>query len=166
MTEQARHVLGLVISLLALVLFIVLGTGVVLGGLLMGIGVFTALLLIALKQPKFLLWCKHHPTTTEVGSSLGTFALFSVVGGGTVTAGVAGAVVCLLCSAVLGFSHMGFMKRWIEDTGDGIEYLKDRGKGYFGEETAPKPAHKVFGRSNRVDEAIARAYASSLDTEG
>ena len=135
------------------------------GGLLMGVGVFAAVLLVGLKKPSVLLWCKHHPITTEVGSSLGTFALFSVVGGGTVTAGVAGAVVCLLCSAVLGFSHLGFMKRWVEDTGDGVEYLADKGKDYFGDDKPPKPARKVFGKSNRVDEAIARAYAQHFDSK-
>lgn len=129
MDKQTSHKIGLGISLVALTMFVFFGKGVVLYGALMGVGMFATLFLVAIKTPWMLTWCSNHVTATEILSTLGTFFLFNFFGGGTVTAGIASAVVCLLTSAVLGFSKLGFLDRWVgtsyEASKSGLASLKD-----------------------------------------
>ncbi len=128
--KQTQHTIGLIVSLIGLGLFVFFGKGVVLYGALMGFGMFATLLLVGLRTPRILKWANDHAAATEIITTGGTFVLFSFVGGGTVTAGIASAVVCLLVSAVLGCSKLGFLDRLIgkatEGLGDGLEFVKDQ----------------------------------------
>ena len=118
--RQTQHKIGLTVSLLGLGLFVFFGKGVVLYGALMGFGMFATLLLVGLRTPKILRWANDHAAATEIITTSGTFVLFQFVGGGTVTAGIASAVVCLLVSAVLGCSKLGFLDRLIGKATEGI----------------------------------------------
>jgi hypothetical protein len=164
MSEQIRHRIGLIASLIALGMFVLFGTGIVVYGLLTGVGMFTAIFLVALKSPRTLRWCHDHPALVEIGSTLGTFFLFSMFGGNTATAGIAAAVVCLCCSAVLGFSKLGLINSWINQGMDAAEDLVDHLRPEQDEEVLEitdrarvvkkRPIRR--GR-DRVQEAIARA---------
>ena len=128
--KQTQHAIGLMVSLIGLALFVVFGKGVVLYGALMGFGMFATLLLVGLRTPRILKWANDHAAATEIITTGGTFFLFQFVGGGTVTAGIASAVVCLLVSAVLGCSKLGFLDRLIGKASEGIvdagEVIKEK----------------------------------------
>ena len=165
--RQTQHWIGLGISLVALALFVFFGKGVVLYGTLMGVGMFTTMLLVGLKTPVVLKWANDHPALTEIGTTFGTFTLFQVFGGGTVTAGIASAIVCLLVSAILGCSKLGFLDRLI---GQGLEHaetqfetIKDKFGSEEEDQEEPVQVKRKPRRSKRtvVQQALARAVQSS-----
>ena len=159
--NDLTHKISLGVAIVALTMFVLLGTGVVLYGLLTGVGMFVTLFVIALRKPSVLVWCREHPATTELGSTFGTFLLFSVFATGTVTAAIAATVVCLLCTAVLGFSKLAWIERRLGVAVEvGEKVISER----FIE---PRIAAKVMTprvkpQGSLIDAAIARAVAREL----
>ena len=150
MGQQARHALGLGISILALGLIAFFGKGPVIFGGVTGAGIFASIFVVALKSPRILIWAKAHPATTEIASSLGVFMLFQFIGGDTATSAIAATVVCLLTTAVLGFSKLSWIESIINRSSEVVEDT-------WHDIKAPRGTKKPRRSGSAVDRAIARA---------
>ena len=165
--KDAAHKLGLGISLIALAAILFLGKGPVMYGSLLGVGMFVTLFVVSLRQPRVLIWCRAHPASTEILSTLGTFIIFNAFGGGTVTAAVASTIVCLMCTAVLGFSKLEWMNRWINQSMDHaeevVEMIRPQPSAEQAKDAGFRPLKiKQPRKRDRVAEAIARAVKAGV----